>query len=142
MMRYREAPTYEISFMFRRILVPIDGSENSLKALDLAIDLAKHYGSSIVVVHAKPKNMESRVDPLEKARKRVEKSGAEVSFKILEYDVNESSTVNAILNEIVEGNYDLVVMGARGLTLSTEISIGSKALAIASNSPVTVIIVR
>ncbi len=141
-MRYREAPTYEISFMFRRILVPIDGSENSLKALDLAIDLAKHYGSSIVVVHAKPKNMESRVDPLEKARKRVEKSGAEVSFKILEYDVNESSTVNAILNEIVEGNYDLVVMGARGLTLSTEISIGSKALAIASNSPVTVIIVR
>ena len=56
--------------------------------------------------------------------------------------MDKNSTAGTILNEIIEGNYDLVVMGARGLTLSSEISIGSKALAVASSSPVTVIIVR
>lgn len=141
-MAYREAPTYEISFMFRRILVPVDGSENSLKALDLAVDLAKHYGSHITVVFAKPKGVEYPIDPLEKARKRVEDKGVDVEFKILEFDPAENSTAGAILAEIADGNYDLVVMGARGRTLSSELAIGSKAISIASNSPVTVIIVR
>ena len=141
-MSYREAPTYEISFMFRKILVPVDGSENSLKALELALDLAKHYGSAITVVNARPKGVKLATDPIEKAKKRVEKAGIEASFKTIEYEPDKESTVSVILNEIVEGNYDLVVMGARGLTLSSEISIGSKALAIASSSPVTVIIVR
>ncbi len=141
-MSYREAPTYEISFMFRKILVPVDGSENSLKALDLAIDLAKHYGSTVTVLHVKPKGVQLNIDPLEKAKKRIEKVGIEASFKTLEYEMDKNSTAGTILNEIIEGNYDLVVMGARGLTLSSEISIGSKALAVASSSPVTVIIVR
>ncbi|MET1159601.1 MAG: universal stress protein [Thermoprotei archaeon] len=141
-MSYREAPTYEISFMFRRILVPIDGSENSLKALDLAIDLAKHYGSTVTAVHIKPKGVEYKANPLDKAKKRVEKSGVTIEFKELEYDPESSSIASAILAEIIDGNYDLVIIGARGLTLSSELNIGSVALAIASSSPVTVIIVR
>ncbi|ABN69355.1 UspA domain protein [Staphylothermus marinus F1] len=141
-MAYKEAPTYEISFMFRRILVPIDGSENSLKALDLAADLAKHYGSHVTVIFAKPKGYNADFKPLEKARKRIENKGIDAEFKELEFDPAENSTAGKILEEIVNGNYDLVVMGARGRTLSSEITIGSKALSIASNSPVTVIIVR
>lgn len=141
-MGYREAPTYEISFMFRRILVPVDGSENSLKALELAADLAKHYGSHITVLFAKPKNYHADYNPLEKARKRIEDKGVEVDYKEVEFDPAENSTAGSILREITDGNYDLVVMGARGRTLSSEITIGSKAISIASNSPVTVIIVR
>ncbi|OYT38175.1 MAG: universal stress protein UspA [Desulfurococcales archaeon ex4484_58] len=141
-MGYREAPTYEISFMFRKILVPVDGSENSLKALELALDLAKHYGSSVHAVFVKPRNVDLGFDPISKAKKRIKEKGVDVDFKTLEYDPSNSSVASTILNEIVEGNYDLVVMGARGRTLSSEIDIGSKALAIASNSPVTVIIVR
>lgn len=141
-MAYKEAPTYEISFMFRRILVPIDGSENSLKALDLAADLAKHYGSHITVLFAKPRGYSADFKPLEKARKRIADKGVNVEFKELEFDPAENSTAGKILEEIINGNYDLVVMGARGRTLSSELTIGSKALSIASNSPVTVIIVR
>ncbi len=141
-MSYREAPTYEISFMFRKILVPIDGSENSLKALELAIDLAKHYGSSIHVVFVKPKSIKLEYDPIEKARKRFSETGMDIEFKEIEYDPSINSVSSTLLNEIVEGNYDIVIMGARGRTLSSELGIGSKALAIASNSPVTVIIVR
>jgi len=141
-MSYREPPTYRISFLFRRILVPIDGSENSLRALDLAVDLAKHYGSKITVVYAKPMGVKTDVNPLEKAKQRVGQAGVEVDFKMLEYDISNSSSVQTLLNEIVEGGYDLVIMGARGLTLSSEKNVGSVALSIVSNSPVTVIIVR
>jgi nucleotide-binding universal stress UspA family protein len=141
-MSYREAPTYEISFMFRRIVVPVDGSANSLKALDLAIDLAKHYGSHVTIVFAKPKGYQPKEDPLEKAKARVSREGVEVEYKTIEFDPGEKSTSGAILDEIINGNHDLVVMGARGRTLSSEIAIGSKAISIASNSPVTVIIVR
>ncbi len=141
-MAYREAPTYEISFMFRKILVPVDGSENSLKALELAADLAKHYGSHVTVVFAKPKGYNPSFDPLEKAKKRIEGKGVEVEYKTIEFDPAENSTAGALLAEIADGNYDLVVMGARGRTLSSELTIGSKAISIASNSPVTVIIVR
>ncbi len=141
-MAYKEAPTYEISFMFRKIIVPVDGSENSLKALDLAVDLAKHYGSHITVVFVKPKNYKLDFDPIEKAKKRIEGRGVDVEFKTLEFDPAENSTAGTLLEEISDGNYDLVVMGARGRTLSSELTIGSKAISIASNSPVTVIIVR
>lgn len=141
-MSYHEAPTYEISFMFRKILVPVDGSENSLKALDLAVDLAKHYGSKISVLFAKPKGYQVNFDPIAKAKKRAEKRGIEIEYKSIEFDPADNSTAGAILEEIMNGNYDLVVMGARGRTLTGEINIGSKALAVVSNSPVTVIIVR
>uniref|UniRef100_A0A7C4D9P7 Universal stress protein n=1 Tax=Staphylothermus marinus TaxID=2280 RepID=A0A7C4D9P7_STAMA len=141
-MSYREAPTYEISFMYRKILVPIDGSENSLKALDIAIDLAKHYGSRITVVYAKPKDSIESRDLFDKVKKRVEKRGVDIAFKIIEYDSNTSSVANSILNELIEGGYDLVIMGARGLTLTSELNIGSTALSLVINSPVTIMVVR
>ncbi len=141
-MSYREAPTYEISFLYRKILVPIDGSENSYRALDLAIDLARHYGSKVTVLYVKPREYKPSEDPLEKAKKRVEGRGIQAVFKEREIDPLKESTVKAILDEISEGEYDMVIVGARGRTLSSELTIGSKALAIAINSPVTVVIVR
>jgi len=128
--------------LFRRIVVPIDGSASSMKALDLAIDLAKHYGSSITIIHARPRGLQIEADPIEKAKERVAKAGVTASFKIIEYDLLRESDASAILSEIINGNYDLVIMGARGLTLSSDINIGSKALAVVNNSPITVIIVR
>jgi nucleotide-binding universal stress UspA family protein len=37
--------------MFSKLLCPTDGSEHSAKALDLAIDLAKKYDASLVIMH-------------------------------------------------------------------------------------------
>jgi len=37
--------------MFRRILVGIDGSKHSARALDVAGDLARMYGSEVLVLH-------------------------------------------------------------------------------------------
>ncbi len=141
-MTYPLEPSYELGFRFRKILVPIDGSESSLKALDLAVDLAKRYGSKITVVHAKIKGSQLNENALDKARRRVENKGLPVSFKEIEVDYNTSSISKEILDEILDGGYDLVVLGARGMTVSEELNIGSVAISIVLNAPTTVIVVR
>jgi nucleotide-binding universal stress UspA family protein len=45
-------PTYTVSFWLRKIVVLVDGSENSFRALELALDFAMRYGSQITVIHA------------------------------------------------------------------------------------------
>ncbi|MFP3224416.1 MAG: universal stress protein [Nitrososphaeria archaeon] len=131
-------PTYKVSFWFRKILVPIDGSENSLKALDLALDFNMRYGSEITVLHV-CENCDQ-----DKIRKLVEKRiKGKVNFILkLRRLNNETSVSNEILQEINEENYDAVIMGARGLTSNPDIITGSVTLAVITNAPVTVITVR
>lgn len=140
-MTYVREPTYEISFYFRRILVPVDGSEPSLRALDLALDLARRYGSRITVLHVKPRGVNSR-HILEKVNKRIENKGIPVTIKVEEIDPIKESIAKKILDEVAEGGHDIVVLGARGLTVSEELTIGSTALAVAINTTTTTIIVR
>lgn len=37
--------------MFKKLLCPIDGSNHAHKALDLAIDIAKKYDASLIILH-------------------------------------------------------------------------------------------
>ena len=37
--------------MFSKLLCPIDGSDHSRKALDLAIDLAQKYAAELIILH-------------------------------------------------------------------------------------------
>lgn len=140
-MSYKPEPTYEISFLFRKILVPVDGSENSYRALDFAVDIARRYGSKLVVYHVSIKGSREE-NPIEQAKKRLKKYGLLVDYKTVEIDPNESSVAKAIIDELDRGNYDMVVLGARGRSLSAEINLGSTALAVSIHSPVTVVIVR
>ncbi len=142
MSRYVPEPTYEISFLFRRILVPVDGSANSFRALEFALDIAKRYGSKLTVIHVKPKGSSAAENPLDNARKLTEQYGLAADFKLIEIDPEESSIPKAIIDEINSGNYDMVVLGARGKSLSPEINIGSVALSVTLNSTITVVIVR
>jgi nucleotide-binding universal stress UspA family protein len=127
--------SYRVSFWLRNVLVPVDGSENSLRALELAADFAKRYGSKITVMHVKGseevrKYVESRLD-----------SRVDYEIKLVEPGP-DSSVPNEILKELYEGSYDAVILGARGTSINQELNIGSTALAITANSPTTVIIVR
>lgn len=137
-----EAPSYVVSFYYRKILVPVDGSETSLKALLVAVDIAHHYGSRVVVVHARPKNTTPGEDPLVKAKERLKGASINVTYKYVEYDPANDSPQSALLREIIEEGYDLVVLGARGKTLYSEVNIGSVALSITVNTPTSVLVVR
>jgi nucleotide-binding universal stress UspA family protein len=140
-MSYYREPTYLISFMFRRILVPIDGSASSLKALDIALDFAKRYGSKLtaLIVNDKTINVEEVSGEISS---RARKSGIEVVLKIKEVRNPNESVVSKVLEEISEGSYDLVVLGARGRTLSEDLLIGSTALSVIINSPISCLVVR
>jgi nucleotide-binding universal stress UspA family protein len=140
-MSYYREPTYLISFMFRRILVPIDGSASSLKALDIALDFAKRYGSKLtaLIVNDKTINVEEVSGEISS---RARKSGVEVVLKIKEIRNPNESVVSKVLEEISEGSYDLVILGARGRTLSEDLLIGSTALSVIINSPISCLVVR
>ena len=43
--------------MFRKILVPVDGSEHSEKALSLVEELASKFGSEVLVFHVREKSV-------------------------------------------------------------------------------------
>ena len=132
-------PTYIISFWLRKILVPIDGSENSLRALELAIDFAMRYGSQISIIHVCEECNENEIRSL--IEKRVN-GRINYDLKFLKYSNKESSVTNEILKFLSENTYDAVILGARGLSITSDINIGSVALSVAVNAPTTVIIVR
>ncbi len=140
-MEYHVEPSYRVSFMFRRILVPVDGSENSLRALEVALDFAKRYGSRIVALHV----VDGSIDP-DKLKERVlamaSKLGVSIEFKTRSFSSTISSVANEIIQEVLEGGYDLVVMGARGNTVNEELLIGSKVLTVVANVPVSIMVVR
>jgi nucleotide-binding universal stress UspA family protein len=138
---YHREPTYEISFRFRRILVPVDGSEASFFALDLALDFARRYGSRITVLHVRAES-EEHSSVLEKAKQRASKRPVVLEFKERAYRPENSSVASEILKEIYEGGYDAVFMGARGTTVSEDIHVGSTALSLVTHAPVTVVVVR
>ena len=37
-----------MAFPYRKILCPIDFDENSLRALDKAIEIARHFGAAVI----------------------------------------------------------------------------------------------
>lgn len=138
---YVREPTYEVSFMFRRIIVPFDGSSHSIKALNVAIDFAKRYGSSIVALVVDDKTITSLEKVFEVLTSISKRSGVNIEVKVSKVDPT-TSTATAIVEEASKGGYDLVVISARGRTVNPDLLIGSVALSVAVNVPISVFIVR
>ena len=144
-MDYKIEPTYKISFKYRRVMVPFDGSGPSVNALELALDWSLRYGSLITVVIATPLSNgdTAHIERLvEKARATASKYGKTIDLKILEYDPIRSSAASTIVKEVLEGGYDAVIVGARGTTPLEDINLGSIALSLIHNTPVTIVVIR
>lgn len=140
-LEFRLEPTYTVSFLFRRILVPIDGSENSLRALSVALDFAQRYGSRVTVLHVAAGSTD--IDALRKTvEEKAQEKGVDVEFKVRVFNPQVSSIANEILNEIIGSGYDLVIMGARGSTTNEDIILGSTVLSVMVNSAVSVMVIR
>jgi nucleotide-binding universal stress UspA family protein len=127
--------------MFRRILVPYDGSSHSVKALAVALDFAKRYGSSIVVYIVD----DGTLGPVERVVESVvqfsKKAGVNVEVKTAKL-IPGTSTATAVIEEASRGGYDAVIISARGRTVNPDIMIGSVALSVVVNVPVSVLVVR
>ena len=141
-MTYVREPTYEVSFLFRRVLVPVDGSAASMKALDVALDFAKRYGSRVTVMIANDGSVGDVNSIIEDVETRARNAGVRVKVIVTDVEVGLESAASKILETIEEGDYDLVVLSARGRSANPEVSIGSVALSVIVNTATSVMLIR
>jgi len=122
-------------------LVGLDGSDYSLKALDLAIDLAKKYQSQLVLVHVVMRQIYAINPPeagvlagtaivreLEEDGKAVLTKGEE-SVKAqgipVETRLRQGVPAEELLRAAADEKADLIVLGSRGLSQVKAFFLGS-----------------
>lgn len=121
--------------MFKKIIVGLDGSETSLKALRIACDMAGKYGSELHLVHTPhPQTVAfamgavagyhaattmPHADEVKAASKKILDAGAQVAKDCGQADVQRHTGHGNAADEIVayaeKTGADLIVTGRRGL---------------------------
>ncbi len=139
---------------FKRILVAVDGSEVSLKAVDHAARIAKQEGTTLTALHviATPQieitgeiadYYEQAKRPAKKWMKDVENIAASHGMSIrTEILVGAYSILDAILGYAENQSVDLIVSGTRGRTQSRKLLMGSVASGLVEYASCPVLVVR
>lgn len=134
------------------ILVPIDGSEYSQKALLQACEIAKNYKSNLILLYVVDKpislNLLDRKEYLNILRKFGEKvlvKGKE-NAKLEGIDATTIMKEGNISNEIVKiaknKKCNLIIIGNKGLGTTARFFLGSVSNKLANNSPCSILIVK
>jgi nucleotide-binding universal stress UspA family protein len=141
-----------MAFKIKRILVPLDGSANSFRGLDVAIHMARQCHATItglyVVGIAKPRIDEQISSPekifLEYAQKIMKKAKLKAAQKgILFFDrVSYGADEKRIVDIAEKKNFDLIVIGSRGMGAAKEIFLGSTSNYVLHKSKKPVLIVK
>ncbi len=138
--------------LYMNILVPLDGSEYSQKALLQACDLAKNYQSNLILVYVvdKPHPLEflerkEFLGILRKFGKKVLTKG-EQTAKNQGLDVTIIMKEGNIANEIIKlaknKKCNLIIVGSKGLGGTLRFFLGSVSNKLANNSPCSLLIVK
>jgi len=139
--------------LFEKILVPLDGSECSMRALENAIQTAKKFNGKITLIHVYSVSAckhasiyfdkciqsirKGGTDILANGEKRGKAEGVQVKTLL-----KEGHIVEEILKAAREGNFNLIVMGARGLSRIKEILMGSVSGGVTRHAPCPVLLVK
>lgn len=144
--------------MFKHIVVPVDGSETAMRAVDKAAGLAQAFGSRISLVsvvdnypftglggdyvfgqveylNAAKANASAA---LERAQAALAARGIEAAGSVVEDHVIH----DGILNTVQSTGADLIVMGSHGRHGLEKLLLGSVTLRVLGRSPVPVLVVR
>ena len=153
---------------FSRILLPIDGSESSMKAAGYAIAMARKEGENnnaeliaLHVIHSEIKhvystyyggsvNQSSIEGIIEDAKKeaqawfdKVQEEADENNVKLRrEIIVNSKSIVGAVVDYAEHEGVDLIVIGSRGLSGFKKLLLGSVASGIVTYAHCPVLVIK
>jgi nucleotide-binding universal stress UspA family protein len=141
-----------MAIKIKKILVPLDGSSNSFRGLDVAIHMARESHATItglyVAAITKPR-ANDKITPLEKillghAQKIMKKSKLKAAQKgILFFDrVSYGDDGKRIVEVAEKQNFDLIVIGSRGLGSAKEFFLGSTSNYVLHKSKKPVLIVK
>lgn len=155
--------------LFEKILVPLDGSEHSTKALEAAIQTAKKFGGKLTLFHAYSITVTPIVVPepttltpsgvpvvtpaevsqmIEAARDVGQRILNEAEQKAKSEDVQvesmlrEGNTVQEIIRLAKEGNFDLIVIGVKGVSKLREFLLGSVSEGVVKHASCPVLVVK
>ncbi|MEO7106532.1 MAG: universal stress protein [Rhodoferax sp.] len=145
--------------MYKRILVPADGSATSLKALESAIGLAKEFGGQIRVIHVLEQLAFLSLDPYASysadVLKVVQESGEKIASDAVALVKNAGVAVDsqvidkfgALLGDAVAEAAkawpaDLIVLGTHGRRGVGRLLMGSGAEQVIRLAPVPVLVIR
>ncbi len=136
----------------RKILVPLDGSKNSMRGLDEAIYLARQCHATItglyVIPLSKPQT-NSQISYIEKhllqnaskfmssAKKRSAQNGIDFTDKVTYGDEGPK-----IINYANSKKFDIIVIGSRGMSAIKETFLGSTSNYVLHKSKLPVLIVK
>lgn len=146
--------------MTNNILVPVDGSEHSKKALELACDLADKYDAKMHLLHVilAPEAKHTLVlggasVTVDAPKEEIEEAGhkaIDAAKKIagehgrtdVKTDVVGGPTALRILEYAKENDIDMIVMGSRGLSDISGLVVGSVSHKVSHLAPCTCVTVH
>jgi nucleotide-binding universal stress UspA family protein len=140
--------------MLKNIGVAVDGSKSADKALQIAIEMGKALSASLTLITVAPMyvvpggtavavpvihdaEVKIHTDLLARLRDQVALAGLKVSTVLLDGFVAEE-----LLHYLDDHPFDLVVMGARGLSTGQRLFLGSVSDAVVHHTKQPVLIVR
>ena len=141
--------------MFSKLLVPIDGSDNSFRALDHAIFLSKKITAQttalrviehLPLVYVQSQRtmdtilsiyLEESESILKKSIDNGEKKGVRIESKLRKGDAASN-----ILNYSKKEDYDTIIMGRRGTGKLRQLVLGSTSTEVLNYSDCTVVIIK
>jgi nucleotide-binding universal stress UspA family protein len=145
--------------MFKRILVPIDGSRYSSRAIAAAADMANHFDASIYLLHvirnmSLPEEIMAMIRAGEVTQSRIEilEDSAEIILenaleKLQEAGVSDAERTYLVGDEAStiakyaqQNEIDLIVLGHRGLNPGGEL-LGSVARKLLNTTDITCLVV-
>jgi len=138
--------------LYINILVPLDGSEYSEKALLHACDLAKNYQANLLLLYVVENsfsiNLLDRKEYLTILRKfgnKILNKGKEITMnKGIDSEIilKEGNIVNEIIKIAKNKKCNLIIIGNKGLGATSRFFLGSVSSKLSNNSPCSLLIVK
>ena len=144
--------------MFKRILVPTDGSELSNKAIAAAVDMAQTLKATLVGMttlepYSYSNLSEYRPETLDDYEARMDQAGAERLGRIADaarqagvpaetVSVKSFSPYEAIIDTAKSKNCDLIIMASHGRRGLNAVLLGSETQKVLTHSAIPVLVLR
>lgn len=141
--------------MYKRILIPVDGSPTGQKALEHGLALGKEQGAKVILTYVVEQLQvwatEGQIDLgevmreggtaiLADAEAKAKKAGVAAEKLLVEAGVQR--TARSIVDQAAKLNADLIVMGTHGRRGIDHLIMGSVAEGVVRTAPVPVLLIR
>ena len=142
---------------FKRILVPVDFSEHSRKAVQVAAELARTAGASVTLLHAyvipayplpegfvfaSAQAVAELMQKSQDALTELKRVALDAGAPQVELVLAEGPAFAEIIRAATEKHHDLIVMGTHGRTGLAHAFLGSVAEKVVRRAPCAVLTVR